>query len=163
MTSYIKIFFLFILFVSCKEDDGLPKPTTNGSNIFACRVDGVIFKPVSTDFKLSAKDVEFYEKGVHIIGRRSTDTAHEDVDIFIKYFKGRGTYILDNDSISYGEYGRRLDSYRTNIDNTGKLIITNYDGSNRILSGTFEFSASAIDKTTSKVVKVSDGRFDLKF
>ncbi len=38
-------------------------------------------------------------------------------------------------------------------------MITHYNVSRRILSGTFEFRA--IDKSTNKVVKVTDGTFDL--
>lgn len=160
MSSYIKIVFLFILFLSCKEDD-LPKPTTNGSGTFACKVDGNVFTPKSDDFKRSAKEVDFYDKSVEITGRRNTDTEHQQVFIYVKYFNGKGTYILDNDSISYGEYSYGLEYYKTTNGNAGKLIITNYDINNRIISGTFEFSA--IDNGTNKVVNVSDGRFDLKF
>lgn len=160
MSSYFKITFLYILFISCKGDD-LPKPTTNGSIIFACKVDGEIFTPKSNDFKRSAKEVEFDNNSVLITGRRNIDAEFKLLNIYIKDFKGKKTYLLDNDSISYGEYRNDYDYYSTNINNTGKLIITNYDINKRILSGTFKFSA--IDKKTNKIVKVSDGRFDLTF
>jgi hypothetical protein len=50
--------------------------------------------------------------------------------------------------------------YMTSSMHTGKVQFTRIDTINRIVSGTFEFSA--IDKNTGKTIKVTDGRFDIK-
>ena len=44
--------------------------------------------------------------------------------------------------------------------NTGELIITRCDNLNRIYSGTFSFTCK--DLNTGKVVRVTDGRFDVR-
>jgi hypothetical protein len=65
---------------------------------------------------------------------------------------------------SFGYFVKRKinpeDEWITSATTTGSVTITRFDPANRIVSGTFQFNAASI-YTPSKILSVTEGRFDL--
>ena len=166
--TLIVLVIVISLFSNCKKDK-LPKATQSGNNTFGCKIDGALFKPsergglfgsppVTVDnlrlngFTLQAK---YYGDGA--------DTKRRSVTIYLEYLRGTGTFTLNggpNIGVYEFDYAGGPPRYATDAAHTGSVTITRCDTVNRIYSGTFFFTA--IDKNTGKVVKVTDGRFDVK-
>jgi hypothetical protein len=159
-TKNMLLIFIFFL-LSCKEDD-LPKPTQNGSGTFACKVDGKVYTPKSDDFKKSAKRAGLNGDVLGIAGVISAANHYEVVSFRLENFSGVGTYILDTENETFGNYRDKEDKvYKTNATYTGKVKITHFDQNKKIVSGTFDFKAQNAE--SKEVVHVSEGRFDLYY
>ncbi|WP_151088577.1 hypothetical protein [Hymenobacter baengnokdamensis] len=156
----------------CKDDVSpqLPAETTSGANTFGCKIDGQIFVPRASRndsgfesgyrvlakdyylFSLSADDFSGYPGKYVII---STDSFRlETGRVFDLKKGGVQIFVLNGDG---GDY-----SFRAH--DSGQLTITCFDSVRHILSGRFDFTASA-DVTggvlPGKQVHVTDGRFDI--
>lgn len=156
---------LFFLSNSCKKEDPLPATTGEGKNIFACYVNGEVWKPYSEDFKANTRSAEYYSGTLSIGALRSTKDFSEKIFIVLKDIPlTTGSYPL-NDSTKYGRYIKTLagtvggDTYTTIPTHVGNVTITKVDQSRRIVTGTFFFKARQTNG--SATVTVADGRFDL--
>lgn len=150
---------------SCKKDDGLTDPTQTGANTFSCKIDGVIFKP-SESGGLFGGDPLFVRNssvdGFTLQASKYGDatTPHERVLIKLSYLKTTGIYQL-NTFPGYGQFTKEFSNpYRTNSTHTGTVNISYCDTVNHIYSGTFFFTT--VDNNTGKILKITDGRFDVK-
>lgn len=158
-----------ILFTSfsCKKDK-LTKETQTGANTFSCKINGVIFKPSENAGLFGSPPITVYNllsNGFTILGKYygdRSDPTSKYISLNLPYLRSAGSYILN----SYPSQGLYVFSYsggpayQTDATHTGTVTITRCDNVNQIYSGTFSFTA--IDKNTGKVVKVTDGRFDVK-
>ncbi len=92
------------------------------------------------------------------------------MEIYLRDMFNTGEYSLNFNTIpqpdniypdNYGLYGNDNNkSYITTSEHTGKVLITKRDTVNKIVSGIFHFNA--INKNTGEVIKVTEGRFDIK-
>ncbi|RYY07243.1 MAG: hypothetical protein EOP43_03840 [Sphingobacteriaceae bacterium] len=76
-----------------------------------------------------------------------------------------GIYPLKSTSGRYCEYHTLFPDekdYNTKTSDVGEIVVTRFDLTNRIISGTFWFNAQNIKDPNDKV-SVTDGRFDLPF
>lgn len=175
MRNYLSGFFiqllsfsiLLLLSFSCKKDK-LPKATQEGKNTFGCKVDGEIYIAQIQGISFSgAKPVtvnNFQTNGfiLSTIDSRTGESYSKRVLIQLPYLQTTGKYQLGSSS-SYGQYEFNYSpgpNYQTDATHTGTVTITRCDLTNQIYSGTFSFTA--IDNNTGQVVKVTDGRFDVK-
>jgi hypothetical protein len=139
----------------------LPQPTESGKNTIGCKIDGKPFQ-----FKYKARLFGGYFLGGYLNPDSSfylwANTDPHRIALYVKKLKTEGNYQLSN-PVVYGEYSHynttSTDYYSTN--STGTLTITHLDFANKIVSGTFDFTAE--DKKNGKKVKITKGRFDVDF
>ncbi|WP_299754926.1 DUF6252 family protein [uncultured Pontibacter sp.] len=156
---------MLFLSLSCKKEDPLPAVTGDGRNVFACYVDGSVWKHYSKDFKANTLSAQYIQsdKKLKIFASRSGDTTTEKMLIVIQNFPLQiGTYYLDGGG-SYAEFIRIEPTlrreYHSGSEHTGKVIITKVDQVNRIVTGTFSFTGG--EAKGSEQVEIEDGRFDV--
>ena len=173
-----------LLAASCKKTETvltelqkLPSATQTGANTFGCLVNGVAWLPNGTkpDGWLGRPNLEIYinlnpsyrtfgisagqYKGVRSnisfgtskilqIGEYVFDFANIDNEIFFDYRK----LILGGSNVEYSIPYESL-TYRK-----GKFIITKLDN---IVAGTFEIELCKSNSTDT--IKITNGRFDMKF
>ncbi len=160
-----------LLFFSCQKEK-LPKPTQEGKNTFGCKINGKNWVPSGGGGFSGIKPVDggFFEN-INTIYIRAY-SKDESVQLYLRDVFNIGEYSLSSNTIpmpdnldpkSYGLYSVRKDNatstYITNTMHAGKVIISNRDTVNKIISGTFEFTAV---NSNGKTVKITDGRFDVK-
>jgi len=93
-----------------------------------------------------------------------------NINIYLRSVEKTGIYPLNyntfdvtnqQDPFNYGYYQSEDGSeYLTNTQYNGEVNIVRADTIHKIISGTFNFTA--FNKSTGKIVKVTDGRFDVK-
>ena len=156
---------LLFLSLSCEQEDPLPAATGEGKNVFACYVDGNIWKHHSKDFKANTLSADYIQldRKLNLFAYRSASGAFEQIRVVIQKFPLQtGTYYLDG-SGSYAEFTRKepapMVEYATNSQHTGKVVITKVDKASRIITGSFSFTAGQANG--SEQVKIEDGRFDV--
>ncbi len=142
------------------ELEKLPAATQEGKGTFGCLVDGKAWV-----IKSFMNAPAFYQEDVLQI---TAQVATNEIDQYISIV------ILEDELTTvqyplaeYGDGHATLDDlptgceYVTSVVYQGELIITHFDNTNFIISGTFEFEAYSDD--CDKVVKVTHGRFDLHY
>ncbi len=163
---------LFMIAANCKSNiDPLPAATQIGNGTLACRIDGVVWKPHNSDFKSSSSIARYLEKEKTLFVGGGNDETFQGLHFGLANYTGQvGTYELDSVCsdlprvcANIGEYtpSRYYDksvTYQTNSQYKGKVEITKHTASG-IVSGTFEFEAK--NPVTGKVVKITEGRFDM--
>ena len=168
-----------LLLTTCQKYK-LPPETQEGKNTFGCKINGKNWVPTgkSGSFsggRLSAVNGEF---------RRLYPSTTLDFDLYIQAYKDEesvelfarsvtepGTYPLKFLTetkpnavrpLNYGvvRYDRQTEYVSTNTY-TGSITVVWADTPNKILSGTFEFTA--VNRTNpSQTIRVTNGRFDTK-
>lgn len=170
--SLIALLTLIFVFDSCDPVDSvkkeeLPPATQEGKNTFGCLVNGKLWLPkgrVGSTSNLDASYDPSYKGGsLHFAAYRVDGNNTQDIligayniadeGLFQFNFTGNATAFFYDEasSCSYNDPGDYL---------TGSLKITKVDLSARVVSGEFDFIVAKINCDT---VKVSLGRFDLKF
>jgi hypothetical protein len=153
--------------LSCKKDK-LTKETQTGANTFSCKIDGVVFKPSESAGLFGSPPITVYNlpnNGFTLLGKYygdRSDPTSKYISLNLEYLKSTGIYNLNfypNQGLYVISYSGGP-AYQTDGTHTGTVTITRCDTVNKIYSGTFSFTA--IDKNTGNVVKVTDGRFDVK-
>jgi hypothetical protein len=183
MKQILLIVTFIIALTSCSNnDDGfiptLPEVTQSGKNTFGCFVDGKLLTPRDGTGLQGIPD-----KGIVYWG--STNSIYNEIDVHD--FKsengdlltlhiqnldqnGSGNFIinesncekLNNANPSINMRLRFDNIWYCSIEDTGSLVISRYDFENRIVSGTFNFSAQNRDNPN-EIIEVTEGRFDLKW
>lgn len=157
----------------CKKDDNapqLPPETTSGADTFGCKIDGQVFVPRDGRGKPGMYAMEYVNLGagrgggyylnlgvvdwhaLNSIGI-NTDSLLVEAGKTYPFKSGKGNAQTD---VIYGD-----GSYNKLDNDPGQLIITRFDLTQRILSGSFDFVAT--DKSTGRQIHVTDGRFDIRF
>lgn len=150
-------------FISCQKEK-LPKLTEEGKNTFGCKVNGKNWVPHGTGgFGGSETTWGGFFQNMHTIFITAYD-GKESVTVYLENVFNSGEYLLSDSS--YGSYYIRGSnttipdiSFITDSQHTGKVNIVNFDTTNKIVSGTFEFIGV---NNEGKTVRITDGRFDIK-
>ena len=173
--------FLLFTFSQCKkknEEPQLPPETTTGAMTFGCKVNGKVFLPKDGRGRPGLY-VQYVNLGAGPGGgwylnipatnwipnppegiNIETDSllVEEGLSYEFKYDE------LNNSKIkgtAFSGYGNGVNGYiKTNAD-TGSLRIIKFDKINRILSGTFSYSAT--DLSNGNKINITEGRFDIRY
>ena len=170
----------FFTFSDCKKNkpnnpvDELPPETQTGANTFGCLVDGKVFIPKGDPFGGPIKKAayQFVNGGYYfnISGSRSSGDEVSSVSVFgDSSIISVGSFNLGKRKVAglmsgqylYSKIGTLGNSYYTNEINRGEIVVTKFDQTKQIVSGTFWFDA--IDSTTGKIIQIREGRFDMPF
>ena len=167
--------------ISCRkgttQEITFPEITQEGKNTFGCYIDGNQFIAASTIFGLvrpinanyyydSAKDFKAGSLFIQGIDARSTLPVAGSIAIQKMSVFGAGTLPLTFVSNCNKPYTCDASFYynsqlsRNYFAETGELTISKLDTVNKIISGTFHFTAK--DSIGVKT-EISNGRFDVKY
>ena len=163
----IQVLLFCILFLSCEKDPipiNLPPNTTSGENTFGCYINGEIYIPEHRTVTLQYGPIEldFPSYPDYVFGVFTNRVVHktdkiEDADLsfVVKNINEEGTYRILFGNVIYNSKKFSVDSLCS-----GELVITRFDSTEKIISGTFNFVAK--NEFDNEVVNVTNGRFDLK-
>ena len=164
----IILFPLLLSLFCCDKDElteleKLPPETHSGQDTFGCLVNG---KAWVMEKRIGA--ATFYQTGTFMIY-----TGHNGFRAFIslviddlnldagkQYQLGEVSQTAPSDYAIYNEVDMNCEYYTTSTY-TGSLTISHIDKVNYTVSGTFEFEAWS--DACAKVIKVTDGRFDVYY
>lgn len=127
---------------------------------FKCKVDGKEYVP---DNCANCVISEILRDTVLILGGNK---GFETLGVGINDTRGiqTGNYILNEVVGRRGDYKfatTPIDRYFTNNTHNGNLSITTFDKINKIIAGTFYFTA--YNAVQNKTVKITDGKFRLQY
>jgi hypothetical protein len=178
----LAIFSLIMLSSSCKKHtippgnqlSLLPPATQTGANTFGCLVNGQAFVPGGSIFNGAPYQCNYIYTGG---GYYFTVAAHNKTSDGTVIGIALGTdslavtegqaFLFNTNTprnatasynLAYAHGG--VTSYVTNSKISGKLIITKFDQTKQIISGTFYFNAIDFAGDT---VKITNGRFDMLY
>lgn len=181
-TFYLFIAFLLVTGMKCKKDEtgieALPPATQEGKNTFGCLVNGEAFTPKGSNLGgpvlssyyqyLNSPTAQGYFFNV------SADMEGDNISKSISIgannviIKQGSKYQLKNYPNVDEVYARliiisnsgTINQYETINIYKGELLISKFDETKQIVSGTFWFDA--VNKNGEKV-EVREGRFDVKY
>jgi len=143
------------------ELEKLPPLTTSGENTFGCLVNGEAYI-VTSAYNL----VAMYQQGVLFIGGENDFkgiSTHISLLVEDRIAEGEA-FVLNTDTSPKGEYYTQSCFYSTSSKYSGRIEIAYFDTKGHIISGTFEFLATANDACgNDEIMNISDGRFDLQY
>ena len=155
------------LFVACNKDDDkpqnpidqLPPATQTGANTFGCLINGEPFVVSNT-----SNQTAIYQGGVLQIGG-SIDNSDMDVNIILRISESisiNTIYSLTNITFNQSLFINNGNGCYYDFANTisGSVTITNFDQTNFIISGTFNFST---ETNECENITITNGRFDLQY
>jgi hypothetical protein len=162
---------------SCKKEkvgiDGLPAITQTGAQTFGCLIDGTLFKPKGSGFGAPIMESSYkIVNGAPQFTMRATDRSSstrlfslvirsENIELKSGMMIPLGLNANGNASATYyDDKAQGTDEFITNTISKGELEVTKLDLTSQIVSGKFWFNAI---NDQGKVVKITDGRFDLNF
>ncbi len=176
MKKLLLLIAVVVAFAACKKEiKTLPEETQTGANTFGAKLNGENWGPLKAGILPTAPLLEARFSGdqsIIITARNFSRTPIEtEMEIFLKNVTAPGTYLLNQttarypaQSASYAYYEKRNvnieDQWITGSEATGEVVVTKLDIPNRVISGTFQFAASA--KYGSAPITVTEGRFDVK-
>lgn len=143
--------------------DYLPPFTQTGEYTFGCLVNGA---PQVSRTTTDVRATYFPESTLRISADMDTDPGEQSISLRIltDIEVGRNYDLTDDavGSVVFDAYGADLSTCRYEEDNTlsGTLTLTYFDDSDRIVSGTFEFTTITDGCDT---IRVTDGRFDIPY
>ena len=170
----LQILFLFVLLLShCKknktDEPQLPPETTTGENTFGCKINGKVFVPKDGRGK-PGLFVQYINLGngpgggwfLNIPATNWKPTMPEGISIetdSLLVIEGNSYFFKNKKGFPRAFYDNQI-SFIV-LDNNGKLIITKFDISKRILSGKFSFIAT--NTTNGDQLNITEGRFDVRY
>jgi hypothetical protein len=184
MKNYIKTITLLLLssiFISssCKKntpapaEEQLPPETQIGAFTIGFKVDGVTYTAKGKGGLLANQHMyySYTSDSIFNVSAGSIDNKKFNIDID---FKGKFLNYESPLSVSpfkatfydnfEGTVPGNSNTYYTNLNNTGKVIVKYFNGtfypgnSGTIVSGIFQFDAI---NSNGKIIRITDGRFDL--
>ena len=185
LTAMQRIYLLGILLLlaACKKDApdaGLPPATQQGKNTGGCLINGERFIATETPGNILTNPIPAlgggfaFDSVYYVTLSGSYQGKRATVMLFLRT-RVAGTYQLNQNTQYYPQGSPRMvlnnatfaisgsggETYVTNSQHTGQVVLTRMDKQADISAGTFEFTAaSAFDP--SKTVTVTNGRFDRK-
>ncbi len=154
------------------EEPTLPPATQSGKGTFGSKVNGEVWVPEGGSFGNPELHADYYQDEFFVGAERKVkdDDSYTGMVIRIeKDFIGEGTYKLKgnlgNDFDKYASFSNIKSNceYETDPLNTGKLEITHFDSSKRIVSGRFHYTAVITQGNCEKdTIRVTNGRFDIQ-
>jgi hypothetical protein len=176
MKKIILAFLILSLFSysKCEKDkpdsNGLPAATQEGKNTLGFLLNGQPWVPQGFNGTANLSiDVDFdFTNGIfNLVGYRTINTKTEQFTIGISDSLSLigipYTFRIRPNSIFGISYTRTVcDYFSKDIATTGSgtMTITKLDRTDRIISGTFN---ATLSKADCEMVKITDGRFDMKF
>ena len=180
MKYRLSILFLFISLTAneCKKHkdtgnpvDQLPPATQTGANTLGFLLNGEPWTPKGwsgSTTNLSIYYDESYNGGTFNITtyRQLSQDDKQTFAIAMDSFQNPATFYLNKFSNLKVGFDNRIQSctitpFDTSIFRNGKLVITKLDKLNQIISGTFDFIL--FNRTCGDTIKITKGRFDMKF
>lgn len=177
---FIHLFFLSIIFfsiASCKKHksdnpiDQLPPATQTGANTLGFLLNGVPWTPKGWSGGTTNLSLYFdpsYRGGTFNIAtyRLLSQDNKQSFAIALDSFQIAGDfYLSENSNLKVVFIDRikscTIDAFDTSVYRDGKLIITKLDRQNQIISGTFDFTLYS--SSCGDTIKITNGRFDMKF
>ena len=155
-------------FESVKKEE-LPPATQEGKNTFGCLVNGKVWLPkgnaggVSGSLDASYDSMQAGGTFDILAHRILSDIDRNYIYIYMTNLRAAGEYDLCCEQVGTAlfDYSQDCNFDRdTLVHRAGRLVITKFDHSNRIASGTFEFT---LFKSNRDTLYVTDCRFDMKF
>lgn len=173
-------YFLLIILINtagCKKHkhdnpvDKLPPATQTGANTLAFLLNGEPWTPKGWSggtTNLSLYYDESFRGGILTINtyRQLTQDDKQSLGITIDSLQQTGTYYAKKTSNLKFAFTDRIKNcdigyFDTSIFRKGQLTITKLDKINQVISGTFEIKL--YDMKCNDTIKITDGRFDLKY
>jgi len=161
--------FLFMN-MKCKKEpqidpDGLPKATQTGAMIFACKINGENWISKKSVYSLGGS-IENDLIAVHGVNDSNESRGFERLDIQLDKVSSVMLYKLDDPSGRFATYTTSskcfdvVEGIGRAKSSAGEVYLTRIDRASRIISGTFW-----CDISTEKcgVIKITDGRFDIRY
>ncbi len=171
--KYLKFSAILLLFSFsfCKKDpnQGLTAETQTGANTFSCKINSKLFTPKQSLFGpmplIGRIDKKILDGArILVIEAINNDLTASKIEINIDNFNSTGRYDLDYaNNNRYAEYVYEYNMpsktiYSSKSTNIGYVNITK--SSDKIISGTFEFTLSDLNNV-SNTSSVTSGRFDI--
>ena len=145
------------------ELEKLPPATQSGKRTFGCLVDGKAWVT-----KLTTHSQAYYQTGtLGVFASVLNEDFYSNISFYVSDLNlTEKTYQFTEKVFQSGGYAQYYDfrshcEYTTTIEINGTVTITHLDKINYIISGTFEFEAYSSD--CNKVIKITDGRFDIHY
>jgi len=176
-TKYLLLLLLLCFCLSCKKEEALPKATTNSSNTIGCKVNGKNWV-ADAGGSFSGKKYSLWfthGKQFALSSYQIKDDDNTAVQIAIEKLTSAGTYYFNQDAMPYPDEVRFKNHatferykpnptkrYVTNSKYTGWVNIARVDTINRIVAGTFEYTAVNLDGSV-ETIRITDGRFDIQY
>jgi hypothetical protein len=157
----------------CKKKDPapqLPPETTTGAMTFGCKIDGRVFVPRNS-FSKTGLYVQYVNLGSgkgggYFLNIPATDWESKVIDAVrittdsLLVEEGKTYAFKTTKGNAHAAYDSGPEYQKLDQD-PGELTITRFDRAQRILSGRFHFVGT--DQATGQQVRVTDGRFDVRF
>ena len=187
---YAALFLIIAITTQCNktnvDPDGLPPETQTGAGTFACKINGVVWgynnpDPQALDNRVKSSwsfDANDKNGTLQVIALKYYD-ASKNYDEVIHFIADSLNLVkekyLNRNAFNYGfvytvfaPKNKQCGDYNSTgindttkvFSNSGKLIITKLDQNAKIISGTFYCT---ILETGCDTLKITDGRFDLKY
>ncbi len=149
------------------SDLELPPITMDGRNTFGCLVDGKLFlpeAPIGFGTGISAA----VQTAIDTIGINiQAGNIDTDQSFFLSIYDSPTLQVGKSYDLTNSEFFVQFIHYQGNLSceyrniSSGVINISKFDisGINKIVAGTFEFTATSSDCTTT--IKVTKGRFDI--
>jgi len=167
------LFSLLLFSFRCKKQNTepeLPPETTIGAMTFGCKVNGKVFVPKSGDgFPGIITEYPFLGNGqgggwflnIAAVDRSSEFLQRVSITTDSLLLVEGNTYQLKKEKgFAKGQYGFNLFLYQISTEDTGELVLTKHNQTQRIISGRFSFSATS---NNGEKVNVTEGRFDVRY
>ena len=165
--------FTLLTINGCLKKDAnpaLPPETMTGAMTFGCKVDGRVFHPRNGKGR-DGLYVQYVNLGaskgggyyLNIPARDWKQEPSEGVQLTTDSLlveEGKTYPFMTGKGQAYARYSRGNYFEKLNQD-AGELTITRFDRTQGILSGRFHFIGT--NQTTGQQVRVTDGRFDVRF
>ena len=160
-------------FAQCKksnvDSNGLPAPTQDGKNTIGFLLNGQPWKPqgVRGTGNLSIDYDAGFNEGIFSIVAYNFNTPLSQQFIIgvrdsLNFINAPITLALNRTSLYSLSYNNPCDYFNqlNDVASIGSLTITKLDRTNRIISGIFN---ATLSKTGCSEIKITEGRFDMKF
>lgn len=137
---------------------------------FGCKIDGRVFVPRNYYTRTGLYVQYVYlgpgKGGGYFLNIPATDWAAETIEAVrittdsLLVQEGKTYPFRTSKGSAHAEYHASVDYEKLDQDD-GQLTITRFDAQQGIISGRFNFVGA--DKSTGRQVRVTDGRFDVRF
>ena len=161
---------------SCKKNaldsNGLPAATQTGANTFGFLLNGKPWTPqgfngtanLEINVDLGYNNGIFGISGYRTITNNFTQYVGLGISDSLNFISFPATLLLSKRSLYQIGVSRNdscsIDYYDSSVYRAGKLVINKFDTINGIISGTFN---ATLYKKGCDTVKITEGRFDMKF
>ncbi|MFZ1705360.1 MAG: hypothetical protein WAT79_13510 [Saprospiraceae bacterium] len=168
---YAMIMIMMFTLLSCEKTGPpdkmqLPEATTTGKNTFGCKIEGKVWRPYSKPFGSRIFDVYFENNSLQIQAWLTDGTCGEYVSVSVNNLTQEGSYQIpppNFDGEMYRKCGTGIDCRYKVLPEKSKIVITKLDRSQRIVSGTFEYTDMFNRCDTTDIIQITEGRFDFKY